>query len=515
MMIMTRLWMLFVLLSLATSAAAETPPPALRELIAIGLENNLGLLIEKVNVGQQAQQIQIEQAEFDPEVQAQVSYEKNSTPYESSSGFSGNSRADTASGQVGMGKKLSTGTELSVSLNSEWVTDNDFSNDLDDRYRTALILSLTQPLLRNLGRDVNLTGVKLSRNNQRQASLSYLLKAQQYILQLEDAFWQLAGSEQVIRLRQDSLTLAQELLAANRKRFAAGVVAVTEIQEAETATADRELSLSQAIQEHSLQVEELSRLLNYQLPETYQLAGGGAFSELIKPQSLPADQTLYDQALKKRLELKINAFDIENARLQKNYQANQLQPQLDLNLQAGLNGLAGEDRQTIPGSRYEGGWLDSASSLSEGDGYQWGVGLNFSIPLGNREARARYQISRMQLTRDRYARQDLELMVRNELRQQRINARRYLEQLGIAERFAQLAEKTLQQEQRRLDEGLSDTFRMIRFQDDMISAKIGRINAMIRYHLAVARMAYVRGNTFERHHIIMTEDNEELSLENL
>ena len=137
------------------------------------------------------------------------------------------------------------------------------------------------------------------------------------------------------------------------------------------------------------------------------------------------------------------------------------------------------------------------------------------MPLGNREARARYQISRMQLTRDRYARQDLKLAVRNELRQQRINTRRYLEQLGIAERFAQLAEKTLQQEQRRLDEGLSDTFRMISFQENMISAKIGRINAMIRYHLAVARMAFVRGNIFDRYHIIMTEDNEELNLENL
>ena len=514
-MIMARLWMLLLLLLLATSAAAETPPPALRELIAIGLENNLGLLTEKVNVGQQAQQVQIKQAEFDPEVQAKVSYEKKSTPYESSSGFSGNSKADTASGQVGVGKKLSTGTELSVSLNSEWMTDNDFSNDLDDRYRTALVLSLTQPLLRNLGRDVNLTNLKLSRNNQRQASLNYLLKAQQYILKLEDAFWQLAGSEQLIRLRKDSLALAQGLLEANRKRFAAGVVAVTEIQEAETATADRELSLSQAIQEHSLQLEELSRLLNYQLPENYQLASREAFPETIEPQSFPTDQALYDQALKKRLELKINGFDIENARLQKNYQANQLQPKLDLSLQAGLNGLAGEDRQGAPGSRYEGGWLDSAGSLAEGDGYQWGVGLNFSMPLGNREAQARYQISRMQLTRDRYARQDLELAVRNELRQQRINVRRYLEQLGIAERFAQLAEKTLQQEQRRLDEGLSDTFRMISFQENMISAKIGRVNAMIRYHLAVGRMAFVRGNIFDRYHIIMTEDNEELSLENL
>ena len=312
-MIMARLWMLLLLLLLATSAAAETPPPALRELIAIGLENNLGLLTEKVNVGQQAQQVQIKQAEFDPEVQAKVSYEKKSTPYESSSGFSGNSKADTASGQVGVGKKLSTGTELSVSLNSEWMTDNDFSNDLDDRYRTALVLSLTQPLLRNLGRDVNLTNLKLSRNNQRQASLNYLLKAQQYILKLEDAFWQLAGSEQLIRLRKDSLALAQGLLEANRKRFAAGVVAVTEIQEAETATADRELSLSQAIQEHSLQLEELSRLLNYQLPENYQLASSEAFPETIEPQSFPADHVLYDQALKKRLELKINDFNIENA----------------------------------------------------------------------------------------------------------------------------------------------------------------------------------------------------------
>ncbi len=56
---------------------------------------------------------------------------------------------------------------------------------------------------------------------------------------------------------------------------------------------------------------------------------------------------------------------------------------------------------------------------------------------------------------------------------------------------------------------------MIMFQQKMVAAKIDRINAITRYNLAQAQMEFARGNIFERHNIILTNNIEELHLENI
>ncbi len=110
---------------------------------------------------------------------------------------------------------------------------------------------------------------------------------------------------------------------------------------------------------------------------------------------------------------------------------------------------------------------------------------------------------------------DLEVQVRDELQQQQITLQRAFQQLKLAGRFADLARKSLNQEQRRLEEGLSDTFRMISFQDEMIAALIGQVNAETRYQSALARMAFLRGDIFQRHDIALTENSQEINFENI
>ena len=121
----------------------------------------------------------------------------------------------------------------------------------------------------------------------------------------------------------------------------------------------------------------------------------------------------------------------------------------------------------------------------------------------------------LQLQQDHYRQEDLQAAIKTELLQQQVNVFATQEQLQISARFVALAEKSFAQEQRRLDEGLSDTFRMILFQQKMIAAKIDHINAITRYHLAHAQMEFATGNIFARHNIVLTNNAEELNLENI
>ncbi len=495
--------------------AANHNPRTMRDLIALGLETNLGLQIEKVNVAQGSAAIEIEKSVFDSEIFAATGYDRLSIPFASSFSSADASNAEKLSAQVGISKYFESGLTTSLSLSSEWVSDNDYSNNLDPHYRTALLVDLNQPLLRDLGTSINTTKLEISRNQQRQISLAYLLRAQNLILQLEAAARQIAGESEIVRFRQEALELANDLYAANQKRFNAGVIPVSEVQEAETAQADRHLNLSLAMQSQNLSLEELNRQLNHNLSESFKPGSLVDSSLVVDAVKYPDFAQLFESARMKRLELKINDYAVKNSSLQQDYLRNQLKPRLDLKFQAGINGLSGNEREATPDSRYSGSWLNSFGSMGEADGYQWSVGLKFSIPLGNKSAEARYRRSKLQLKQDYYQHQDLEAVLKSDLSQQQINVTSAFEQFEIAERFVVLAKKSLRQEQRRLEEGLSNTFRMISFQSKMIEAKIGRVNALTRYHLALAQMEFARGNILERHGIILTNNDEELHLENI
>ena len=487
----------------------------LRELIVLGLKSNLGLQVELFNVQQALDAITIEEALFDSQLFAGTQYSKSSLPYASTFTSASTSDTEKISGKIGLTKRYHTGLSATLALDSEWLDTNDSTSRLDPSYRTAVVVDLNQPLLRNLGTAVNTTNISVSRNQRRQEALKFLLQVQQLSLQLEVTARQLATKTAIVALRKEALELAEELLAANRKRFATGVIAVTQVQEAETSVAARQLNLSQAVQERDLLWENLNRLVNQRLSDQFTATALIPPAAAVTAPSLQTMQELLNVARQKRLELKINDFSLHSRTLQRDFLANQLKPQLDLNVQAGINGLSGNEHFSTVNSQYAGDWGDSFSSLAQVEGFQWQIGLNFSLPIGNRAAKSRLHQADLLLRQERYRRHDIEAAIMDDLRQQRINVTQAWRQLKIAAEFEELAKRSLSQEQRRLEEGLSDTFRIIVYQNTMVSAKIDRVNALTNYQLALARFDFASGKIFERHNIILAKDLKELSLENI
>ncbi len=247
---MTRLTVAIMVIGLTLvvsgAYAAPTSGVSLKDLIVLGLKNNLGLEIERIEVLRSREEIEIEDAAFDSELFATTGYLQDRTPIEPVGGTVDRRRTETYNAEAGVIKKMESGLSASLSVKTEHVKGDDLSNALDPYSRTALVIELTQPLLRNFGADVNTTQRRIADNRSRQTALTYLLNAQKLTLMLESAVRQLAGDARVIALRKDAELLARELYQANLKRFEAGLVPVSEVQEAETALASRQLSLSQA-----------------------------------------------------------------------------------------------------------------------------------------------------------------------------------------------------------------------------------------------------------------------------
>jgi outer membrane protein TolC len=509
--------MLLLLLGtlLAPSAwSAGAPPQSIRELIVLGLEHNIGLRIRKIDVPAAAEGIEFAAAAFDPELFSTLKLSETSNPYATTFSSSDSATSRSLAGELGLGQRFSPGTSATLVLSTERTTGNDIFNDLSPSYRTALVLDLTQPLLRDAGSQANLTPLTLAQNSSRQARLATFLAAQSLALGIADLAYQVSAAERIVVLRQEAVQLAAQTHQANRKRFDLGVIPVSEVQQAETALADRELRLSLARQNRELLFEELNRQVNQQLPETlgpWALAA----SEGLTPAGLPEPAALFAEARQKRLDLQLSEVDQQSAAVQRDFYRNQLRPRLDLQFQAGLNGLAGEPRDPATTSRFQGNWFNSTGSLLEEDGYQWAVGLQFRLPLGNRQAKASWQQAKLEEQRIRLRQRDLEAQLQTELTQQLTGLKRSFEQLEIAGKFESLAQLSLEQEQRRLEEGLSDTFRILSFQDKMIDARIGRIEAAAQYRRQLVRMDFVRGTIFERFEIAVKIDPEKVDHEKI
>ena len=145
--------------------------------------------------------------------------------------------------------------------------------------------------------------------------------------------------------------------------------------------------------------------------------------------------------------------------------------------------------------------IRSYYALAE-DGTQWYAGVRFSMPLQNRGARGRYLAAEAEDRQALYALRRAEVAVETAIRSARQACELGEQRLQVAQRYAALADATLEQENRRLREGLSDTFRVLTFQNALVDARIRETAARVDYHKAIATLYRAMGINLERYDIV-------------
>jgi len=501
---------LLMILSAASGAAGERADGlaglTLRAALARGLAENLELRVTAAETPLSAERTTIAEAVFDArlEVEAETSAER--TPTASVFTRDRYDRLREYTGWAALSKGFRTGLEGSLSLETWRRTTNSSVTGLDPQYRSYLTLDLVQPLLRDAGRAANTADLRIARQRQRQAGLAFLDQARILGSRIEQVFIELSRSYGTLEMRRLARTLAEELLAGNRRKFEAGLIPVSEVQEAETAVAAREEEVLLARQQVEVAANNLRDLL-----EMEQL-GTSALALVVKESPEAIEPLERGEALALALD---NRPDLEEQRVELAvrdirvaFADNQQLPRLDLAATLGANGLSGSAQSpSFAGAAagpnpFRGGYEDSLSGMAEADGYQWAVGLTFSQPLGNRAAEARVRQARLRKRQaiDRLHR--LENRIATEVDNALTIVTRSLERVAVADRFVALAETTLDQEMQRLKAGLSDTFRVLDFQEELIAARIRRINATADAETGQADLFAAVGLNLERHGIL-------------
>jgi outer membrane protein TolC len=514
----------------AGGAAAERL--SLQEAIEQALERNLDIAIARIAPRSQAQNVIINDAVFDHYLESELAHQEREQ--EPTSSFSlQSSMTDQAS--VRYVDPLRIGGQWSAEVAHRDVS-QEFPPDpqgvfnlVPDTFTSSVTLSYSQPLLRNFGLSINETAIEQAKNSLEITEAQLEDRIMEIVQQVESAYWSLVGAIRQEQVAQRSLELAEDFLRQTRIKVDVGTLPPIEITTAEAELASRQEGLIVAENAVRNREDELRALLR--VPKA-----SPRWDRPIEPLDSPTmvkrdlDTTqAVDEALDRRFPIRQAELELKNAELSERYRRNQLKWDLRFNANYTATGNSfefvpvtttsqtldffGPDGQFLTGDeqvvtfqqeqlvREDGTRGDSFAEISDFDNTDWSVAFSLSIPLGNRDARARHVQARLALEEaalevDR-ARQALRVDVRRAVRDVQTAQRR----VESARANVELQQKNMNAERKRYENGLSTSFRVLEFQRDFLEAQSSEIDALIDYNQALSFLARVKGTLLEERDI--------------
>lgn len=389
-----------------------------------------------------------------------------------------------------------TGFEGTLPLGTQYrlfASLGEFRNDLNRQrppaifypeYAAAVGVTLIQPLLRGFGPSVNLAEVRISRRNEAIADHQWEARLQRSIAQVMLEYYDLIFALENLSVKRDVVIFAQNLVTENQKRLDAGLLSPADVQEAEVAVA---ISKEDVIASLSFAVEK-QRSIKGQILGSLEEGAGLIFLPrdslpIISPRTDRAQ--LLQTALARRPDHRAAIEEAEKQAIVVKYTRNQLLPRLDLQATLTANGLSGSRS-------------DAYERAFDRQGYDTQVGFQFSIPLGNRTAKASSEVAehRERQAILNIARSELNVSVEIDSIIAQVKAAKA--KLDSTRDSVRLSERLLDTEQKRLGEGVARTFDVLKARREMADASTRQIAALAEYNKAATQLALVSGTLLER-----------------
>lgn len=486
----------------ASTQPAPIPPEpkealALADAVLRALERNLDITISRQTREIRMTDILFEQAKFDPTLDLSGRYDRTVLPLNRPIlGLTGPALTEPETFDqnrtvlsAGISQKLLTGAEYDLTLKPRRTFVAGQTGFLfNPSYDSDFTLNLSQPLLRDFGTEVNRAQIRIAQNNARVEDHVFFDRVLQVISTVEQTYWELVFAHEGLKVAQTALRAAEELLASNRAKAKAGLMAIVDVLQAEAAVASRVGLVLVAEKEIGDQQDRLRQLLNpseEELRQEVQVIPVDTPIQSLEPISL---QEAIDIAIERRPEILQASKNIETSGLNVKFAKNQLLPSLALEGTAGLAGLGSD-----PGDMFDRNF--------SGDFYNWGGGLVLSYPLGNRSAWSQYRKRQIEARNAQASLQSARQQVIIDLKEAVRRVRTDFKRIETTRSARILSEKQLEAEQERLNVGLSTTRFVLDFQRDLAIAQRNELRAVVDYNKSLSNLARQKGTTLEQYAI--------------
>jgi outer membrane protein TolC len=307
------------------------------------------------------------------------------------------------------------------------------------------------------------------------------------VLAVELSFYDLRACLEVIRVQEKMLQVRREFLAETERRVAVGDVAPLDAEQAETELQNTLTALAAARELYVYRENALKSLFtdNFRQWAEVDLEPAGALLALKEDLNR---QRSFQSAVENRPDLAEARLVVEKRAVTVRFQKNQLFPTVDL-----VGNLGGVSYTA-----------DLSTSISDAfhfihPDYYYGVVLSF--PLSNVQERNLYHASQA-------AKQIAELQLKKAEQAILVEVADAINQ--IQWRFAQVdstrqariyAEAALAAEEKKLQNGLTTTFVVLKMQETLTAALTAEAQALVDYNKALAELAFAEGSTMEKQHL--------------
>lgn len=477
----------------------EPSPLSLRTAISRSLEKNLGLQIQRIDPAIASEEVTQEEAAFDPSLFGSANLSQSELEWTDEDDEFRQTTSDSRNYAAGVLKRVRTGGQVTFSVNNSRSVGSSFNPDLNQLVggglseRASIELQVNQPLLQDFGTEVSRAPVRRAESQLRVAGLETRNAVFDLLQETEVAYWRLADTYTRRELREINLRLAEQLLEESSERQRIGIATRLEVLQAEANLAQQRQEIIRSDQAIREAADALLATMG-ELSEDLSMDTGLQVNELRDVAiDLPPFESSLDNAFARNFDTAIQEELLDQLEQDRILARNRKRPEMDLALSGSYDGL----------SRIGGG--DALSEALDRKGDEWRIGLNFTLPWGERSAKAQlaqvlYRIDQAEL-RLAELKQDLLRSVRSAWRDLSAS----LEQVSASSLVVELQEATFEQERAKFEEGLS-TFRdILEAQRDRDAAILSLLDAQLAAVEAEIRLARVQGTVLERHDLTWEE----------
>ena len=199
---------------------------------------------------------------FDPSLSINFSYDRVTSPLNTNvvSGIYnvvGDNTAFTAS----YAQLFSLGTSYSLTLNGQRQGSTQKNLLYNPASVTRFALGVNQPLLNGFGRMTNERYIRVARNNTKVAEHVFRLQLINTVVAVENAYWDLAAMQEIVRVAEQALAVAEQLYKDNKVRLEVGTMSPLDVTSAESEVAGRTRDLTIATTNLQFQEATLKNML--------------------------------------------------------------------------------------------------------------------------------------------------------------------------------------------------------------------------------------------------------------
>ena len=497
-----------------TAAPSKDIPLSLDDAVLKALKNNLDLAVAVFGPAIAEETVSLAREVFLPQLQFSTQGQHNENPsYWFLQGSETVIDKLTTYG-VSIAEQIPTGGNFSLSFENYTSNTTQAFQLINPRYSTTLRFDFTQPLLKDFGFKVTRRQIILAQNNL-DISVSQLeTSLLDTVYGVEEAYWNLVYAIEYMKVQEQSLELARDLLNKNKKEVEVGQLAPIEILDAEATVAARQADI--------LAAKALVMRSQDMLKSVINLAAepGATEPAALALNIVPTDTPRFEKttvslerslsrAMDRNPGLKAARTDIESKSLNFGVAKNQTLPALDFQASYWSPGISGNKLLYLDNNPFLGviigsephSWTEALKEAFKLRYTNWTFSLTLSVPISSLLSRAEVARTRLELDQSQTKLKNLEqqtiLAVSDAVRNIEINAQRY-EAYSLAR---QLAERRLAAEVKKLAVGLSTNFFVLDAQQKLSDARTMELKSLVDYNLSQAQLDRASGTGLEERNI--------------